>query len=392
MPGDKSISHRALLFGAMARGTTRIRGLLRSDDVHRTLDAVRALGCDASGEHVTGSRWNDGAEIDCGNSGTTARLLLGALAPRADATLRGDASLSRRPMRRVTSALAPMGASFSEGGTLPMTVRARSLIGVDSIATVASAQVKSAVLLAGLGAEGTTRYTEPVATRDHSERLLSAMGATLSIEGGTIALRGGALEAIVIDVPGDLSSAAFWMVAAAITPGSDLLLEGVGLNPTRTGLLDVLARMGAVVEVDVRAGPEPLGTVRVRGGELSGAAVGGAEIPRLIDEIPILAIAAAFATGETVIRDAAELRVKESDRIATVIAGLRAMGVDAEALPDGMRIRGGGARAAAVESAGDHRIAMAFAIAGLRVGATVNDTDCIATSYPDFTATLARFR
>ncbi|MFN7145658.1 MAG: 3-phosphoshikimate 1-carboxyvinyltransferase, partial [Myxococcota bacterium] len=214
VPGDKSISHRALLFGALAGGTTRIRGLLDAEDVRATLAAVRALGCDASTTHVTGAPWRDAGLLDCGNSGTTARLLLGALAPRADATLDGDASLRRRPMRRVLDPLGRLGAAFEGGPTLPITVRKRRLTGVTVEATVASAQVKSAVLLAGLGAEGETRYVEPVATRDHTERLLAAMGAPLRREGDAIVVTGGALEALEIPVPGDISSAAFWMVAA----------------------------------------------------------------------------------------------------------------------------------------------------------------------------------
>lgn len=393
VPGDKSISHRALLFGALARGTTRIVGLLESEDVLCTLAAVRALGCDASARHVTGAPWRDAGVLDCGNSGTTARLLLGALAPRASAVLDGDASLRRRPMRRVLEPLARLGAAFQGGPTLPITVVRQPLVGATVEATVASAQVKSAVLLAGLGAEGETRYVERVATRDHTERLLSAMGAPIRRDGDTIIVSGGLLDAQVVTVPGDISSAAFWMVAAAIVPGSDLVLEDVGLNPTRTGVLDVLRAMGADITVEERAAAEPIGTVRVRGGSLRGTTIAGALIPRLIDELPVLAVAAAYAEGETFIRDAAELRVKESDRIATTVAGLRALGVDAEAAPDGMRIRGNpGAvpTGAPIASDGDHRIAMAFAIAGLRVGTTVTDTACIATSYPSFPSTLAR--
>jgi 3-phosphoshikimate 1-carboxyvinyltransferase len=394
VPGDKSISHRALLFGALARGTTRITGLLDAEDVACTLAAVRALGCDASRTHVTGAPWRDAGRIDCGNSGTTARLLLGALAPRAAATLDGDASLRRRPMRRVLDPLARMGANFSGGPSLPISVEKRSLFGIVEEAKVASAQVKSAVILAALGAEGESRYTEPIATRDHTERLLAAMGARLTRNASTIVVHPGPLDAIAITVPGDVSSAAFWMVAAALVPGSDLVIEGVGLNPTRTGVVDVLRRMGAEIDVDEAPGAEPIGTVRVRAAGLAGVEIGGAIVPRLIDEIPVLAVAAAFAEGETVIRDAAELRVKESDRIATTVAGLRALGVDAEALGDGLRIHGRpGARptGAPIASGGDHRIAMAFAIAGLRVGTTVDDTACIATSYPSFPETLMRF-
>ncbi|MES2637898.1 MAG: 3-phosphoshikimate 1-carboxyvinyltransferase [Myxococcota bacterium] len=400
VPGDKSISHRAVLFGALARGTTRITGLLEGDDVLATIAAVRALGCDAStvgpqSWHVTGAPWRDAGRIDCGNSGTTARLLLGALAPRAGATLDGDTSLRGRPMRRVLDPLGRMGAAFTGGPGLPITVDKRRLNGITVEATVASAQVKSAVLLAGLGAEGETSYVEPVATRDHTERLLTAMGAPLRREGNALIVSAGPLDALAITVPGDVSSAAFWMVAAAIVPGSDLVIENVGLNPTRTGVIDVLVRMGASIEVDAVDAPEPYGTVRVRGGALRATRIDGPLIPRLIDEIPVLAVAAAFADGETIFADAAELRVKESDRVATTVAGLRALGFDADARPDGLVVRGApdaAARSSAsIESAGDHRIAMAFAIAGLRLGVHVGDTACIATSYPSFHSTLARF-
>lgn len=395
VPGDKSISHRALLFGALARGTTRIAGLLEAEDVHATLAAVRALGCDASTTQVVGASWRDAGVIDCGNSGTTARLLLGALAPRAGATLTGDTSLRGRPMRRVLDPLGRMGACFTGGPGLPITVEKRRLSGVTLEATVASAQVKSAVLLAGLGADGETRYVEPIATRDHTERLLTAMGAPLRREGTTIIVTSGALECLDITVPGDISSAAFWMVAAAIVPGSDVIVEGVGLNPTRTGVLDVLRDMGVSIEVEVVDAPEPYGTVRVRGGELRGTRIAGALIPRLIDEIPVLAVAAAFAEGETTFADAAELRVKESDRVATTVAGLRALGIDADARPDGLVVRGRPGAApvetVVIDSAGDHRIAMAFAIAGLRLGVHLPNTACVATSYPSFGSSLARF-
>ena len=237
------------------------------------------------------------------------------------------------------------------------------------------------------GADGETRYVEPVATRDHTERLLAAMGAPLRREGDTLVIRAGNLEARDVVVPGDISSAAFWMVAAALVPGSDLVLEGVGLNPTRTGVLEVLRDMGVELTIEPVDAPEPYGTVRVRAAGLRATRVGGAIVPRLIDEIPVLAVAAAFAEGETVFSDAAELRVKESDRVATTVAGLQALGVDAEARPDGLVVRGNPGltgRGAVIESAGDHRIAMAFLVAGLRVGTTVKDTENIGTSYPDF--------
>ena len=394
VPGDKSISHRALLLGAMATGRTTIRGILPSDDVLRTLAAVRALGIDASLTGVTGGPWSNAGVIDCGNSGTTARLLLGALAGRADGTLTGDASLSRRPMGRLARLLGSMGARIEGGDLLPLTVRARPLPGANVYAQVASAQVKSAVLLAGIGAEGTTRYVEPLPSRDHTERLLVGMGARLRHEpvdqpalgppGTALVLEPGPLQAVHVDVPGDFSSASFWMVAAAILPGSDVIIEDVGLNPSRTGLVDVLRQMGAGITVEDRGGVEPIGDIRVRSAGLRGIRIAGAMIPRLIDELPVVAIAAAFADGETVVHDAAELKLKESDRILAMVEGLREMEVDAEALADGFRIRGGVGCGAAIDSRGDHRIAMAFAVAGLSTGMMVNDISCVETSYPTF--------
>lgn len=404
VPGDKSISHRALLFGALAAGTTRVRGLLRAEDVGRTLQAVRQLGATVE-DHghellVTGAPWRAAGPIDCGNSGTTARLLAGALAPRAGATLHGDASLSRRPMRRVMAPLSAMGAHFEGGPTLPLTVLPRPLQGRSFVAEVASAQVKSAVLLAGLGAEGVTAWEEPVPTRDHTERLLRGMGAPLRTEPAGTGLRHevrpGALHATEIDVPGDLSSAAFWWVAAAIHPGVALTVRGVGVNPTRTGVLAVLTRMGAQVTVEASGGIEPRADVTVRAEGLRGVTIGGAEVPSLIDELPALAVAAAFAEGDTLVRDAAELRVKESDRVEAVVAGLRAVGVQAEARPDGFWVRGAGAgarlRGGRVETQGDHRIAMAFSIAGLRAPVEVGELASTLTSYPEFGATLTRVR
>lgn len=400
VPGDKSVSHRALLFGALAVGETRITGLLGAEDVGRTAQAVRQLGATvlAAGDEVVvrGGPWHEAGAIDCGNSGTTARLLLGALAPRAGATLSGDASLSRRPMRRVLGPLGRMGGEFDGGPTLPVSVRRADLVGAEIVAEVASAQVKSAVLLAGLGAVGETTYVEPMATRDHTERMLTGMGAPLRViaaaEGTRISITAGPLHGVRLTVPGDVSGAAFWMVAAAIHPGVSVTLTGVGLNPTRIGVLDVLRRMGARVEVEAHGGIEPVGDVTVTGAGLRGTRIGGAEVPTLIDELPILAIAAAFAEGETVVTDAAELRVKESDRVAAVVDGLRATGGDADARPDGFVVRGGRLQGGHVVTHGDHRIAMAFSIAGLAAPITVDETASIATSYPGFLATLARVR
>ena len=405
VPGDKSVSHRAVLFAAMAQGTTRVVGLLDAEDVGRTVQAVRQLGADARwlGEvlHVTGRPWQAAGSVDCGNSGTTARLLLGALAPRAGATLVGDASLSRRPMRRVLGPLGAMGADIEGSSTLPLTVRARPLRGIEAVAEVASAQVKSAVLLAGLAAEGPTVWTEPVPTRDHTERMLVGMGADLrrtpTPAGARIELRpGGLVSCGELSVPGDISSAAFWLVAAVIHPEVSLTVRGVGVNPTRAGVLDVLRRMGAELVVAPRGGVEPVADVTIRAAGLRGVHIGGAEIPNLIDELPVLAVAAAFAEGDTVVTDAAELRVKESDRVAAVVAGLRAIGVDADARPDGFVVRGQGPGAALrggdVRTEGDHRIAMAFSIAGLRAPVRVDELASTRTSYPGFAATLAYAR
>lgn len=400
VPGDKSVSHRALLFNAMADGEARIIGLLRAEDVGRTEAAVRQLGASLTWEgevlRLRGAPWHHAGEIDCGNSGTTARLLMGALAPRAGARLMGDASLSRRPMRRVLDLLARMGARTSAGGTLPVEIFATPLHGIEHLATVASAQVKSAVLLAGLGAEGETAYTEPLSTRDHTERMLAAMGAPLTVsataEGTRLAVRRGALSARDVRVPGDVSSATFWMVAAALVEGAVVELPGVGLNPTRTAALDVLRRMGAEIEVEEEAGIEPIGLVRVRGRGLRGTTIAGAEVPHLIDELPVLAVAAAFAEGITTVRDAAELRVKESDRIEAIVGGLRAIGVEAESRPDGFVVQGGGARGGEVLTHGDHRIAMAFSVAGLRVPVGIDECASVQTSYPGFFAELERVR
>lgn len=425
VPGDKSVSHRALLFNALAlrsapprqtHAGVRVTGLLESEDVGRTRLACEQLGVrmlresSGVGEPVA---WRiERAEsrlgplsIDCGNSGTTARLLIGALAGLQDpdgapmaivAALHGDASLGRRPMRRVIEPLRKMGARFEVGdaGTLPLTLFPVGLRGIEHRSTIASAQVKSAILLAGLTAQGPTRYTEPSVSRDHTERFFTAMGADFESEGLTSTVWPGRLNPVDVEVPGDVSSAAFWMVAACILEGTELTLPAVGINPTRTGAIDVLRRMGADISVEERGGVEPIGDVRVRCSGLRGTTLSGALIPRLIDEIPVLAVAAAFAEGETVIRDAEELRVKESDRIATVVDALRAMGAEAEATADGMRIfgRGGaGMRAAQVASHGDHRIAMAFAVAGLRTGMSVQDVACVATSYPLFYRDLSLF-
>lgn len=405
VPGDKSISHRAAMLAALANGTCRISNFLEGEDCLATCTALEALGVrierPAAGlvvVHGGGALHAPDRDLDCGNSGTSMRLLSGLLASRPfQSRLTGDASLSRRPMRRIIEPLAAMGADIRTEGERdcpPLVIRGGKLHGIEYRMPVASAQVKSAILLAGLFAEGRTTVIEPAACRDHTERMLRFFLVTLRSADGRIVLQGGQrLESRDFSVPGDISSAAFWMAAAAAQPGARLLIRDVGLNPTRTAVIDVLVRMGAVIQevVAEEDGGEPRGVLDIRGERLQGTEIRGAEIPNLIDEIPALAVAGALAEGETIIRDAAELRVKESDRIATVAAGLRAMGVEVEEFDDGMRIIGGSPlRGARIASGGDHRIAMAFAIAGLHAkGETlITDTDCVATSYPGFEETL----
>ena len=412
VPGDKSISHRAAILGGLARGTTRVTGFLPSDDCLCTLAAMRAMGADvqipggqdpARPTRLEISGPDSGlrapsAVVDCGNSGTAMRLLAGVLAAQSfDSTMTGDASLCSRPMGRIIHPLGMMGAILRGQGekqTAPLQITGGKLSPICYDMPVASAQVKSAILLAGLFTAGTTTVIQPETSRDHTERLFAHFGLKLVIDGLRVSVHGPQYPvARDLHVPGDISSAAFWCVAAATIPGSDLVIEGVGLNPTRTGILDVLERMGASVERIVTGGRdgEPYGRLRVRGGNLTGTTIAGREIPNVIDEIPVLAVAAALAGGVTEIRDAGELRVKESDRISEVVTRLRMMGSSVEELPDGMRITGGNPlRGAPVTSHGDHRIAMAFAIAGLSATGTteVIDTACIDTSYPGFEATL----
>jgi 3-phosphoshikimate 1-carboxyvinyltransferase len=407
VPSDKSIAHRALLVGAVAEGTTVVRGFQGGRDNRATMAACRALGVaiDERGETLTiagagfdGLRAPAG-DIDCENSGTTMRLLAGLLAGRPfTSRLVGDASLLRRPMRRVIEPLGRMGAAITSepgDGRAPLRIEGRALVGVQHTLAVASAQVKSAILLAGLQASGSTRVDEPARSRDHTERMLRDFGARLCGGELWVALDGPQrLRGTTIDLPGDFSSAAFLVVAAAVIPGSEIRLTGVGLNPTRTGLLDALAAMGAAIEVVPEAGAsEPVGTLVVRHGPLHATHIAGELLVRCIDEFPILCIAAARAEGTTEIRDAAELRVKESDRVAVMAELLRALGVAVAELPDGLVIHGasrlGGAR---VDPRGDHRIAMAAAVAGLAGAAPVviDDPDCAEVSFPGFYAILAR--
>lgn len=408
VPGDKSISHRALMIGAIAEGETVIENFLAGEDCLATLACLRALGVAITGPEAGRVRvegrglhgLTEPADIlDAKNSGTTMRLLLGILAGQPFfSVITGDASLRRRPMGRVVRPLRAMGAQIMAraGGELaPLAVSGGGLKSIEFASPVASAQVKSAVLLAGLYAAGETVVTEPALSRDHTERMLALFGAPVRRDGLSVAVRGGpVLKAVPVRVPGDISSAAFLLVAACIVPDAAVTVKGVGLNPTRTGILDVLQAMGARIEVKVRdAGPEPWGDVTVYSGALRGTEVGGELIPRLIDEIPVLTVAAAYAAGETVIRDAAELKYKESNRLRTMAVELARLGADVEELPDGLVIRGGKPlKGTVVESYGDHRVAMALAVAGLAAAGetVVQDAGAINVSFPGFVAALTR--
>ncbi|HEX7813788.1 3-phosphoshikimate 1-carboxyvinyltransferase [Dyella sp.] len=401
VPGDKSVSHRSLMLAALAEGTSHVRGFLEGEDTRATAAVLSRLGVriqvPADGErviHGVGLHGLKGtqAPLDCGNAGTGMRLLAGLLAGQAfDSTLVGDQSLSRRPMRRVTDPLTLMGARIdTQDGLPPLHVRGgQSLQGIRYTLPVASAQVKSAVLLAGLYAQGETEIIEPHPTRDYTERMLAAFGWPIDFEPGRAKLSGGhRLLATDVDVPADFSSAAFFLVAASVVPGSELHLHAVGLNPRRTGLLEALRLMGADIRVENprESGAEPVGDLVVRYAPLRGVALPEALVPDMIDEFPALFVAAAVAEGQTVIRGAAELRVKESDRLATMAAGLRTLGIRIDETPDGATIHGGSLGGGTVDSHGDHRIAMSFAIAGLLADASVTITDCsnVATSFPGF--------
>jgi 3-phosphoshikimate 1-carboxyvinyltransferase len=409
-PPDKSISHRAALIAAMGEAETPIDGYLDSADTRSTLAAVRALGATVEGAdggtigptiavHGLGLTGAKSAAIDVGNAGTLLRLLPGWLAgqPRGSWTLDGDDSIRRRPVDRIAAPLREMGAQLScrEDRLPPLQVDAAPLHGISYELPVASAQVKSCLLFAGLLAEGTTWVGEPLRSRDHTERMLAAAGAEVAwLEGGVSVRPSERIEPGPIVVPTDFSSAAFFILAALLVPGSEIALEGVGLNPTRTGLLRILERMGAGIEVEPvgERGGEPTGTIRARASSLKGTEVGGEEVPLAIDELPLLALAACFAEGTTTIRDAAELRRKESDRIATTSEALAAVGAEVEPAEDGMRIEGvGGLRGGAIDSHGDHRIAMLGAVAGLasRDGVEVEGMEAAAVSYPRFAADLA---
>lgn len=401
VPGDKSVSHRSMMLSAIAEGTSHIRGFLEGEDTRATAAVLAQLGVSieapSAGERIVrgvglhGLRGSD-KPLDCGNAGTGMRLLTGLLAGQSfDSILIGDESLSKRPMRRVTDPLARMGAQIdSQDGLPPLRVQGgRSLHGIRYELPVASAQIKSALLLAGLYATGATEVIEPHPTRDYTERMLAAFGWPIDFSPGYAKLEGGhRLRATDVVVPADFSSAAFFLVAASIVPGSLLRLPAVGLNPRRTGLLEALRLMGADIRVENQgeSGGELIGDLVVRHAPLHGIELPEALVPDMIDEFPALFIAASVATGRTVVRGAAELRVKESDRIATMAAGMRALGVSIEETPDGAVIDGGAIGAGSVDSHGDHRIAMSFALAGLVAQGTVTIRDCanVATSFPGF--------
>ena len=397
VPGDKSISHRALLLAALAEGTSVVRGLSDGDDVVRTRRAVEAMGATFDGEKIAGgrSRLHEPDDVlDMGNSGTGIRLLAGMCAGLPWLTvLTGDASIRRRPMYRVLDPLRTMGARVNGRGGgrfAPLVVEGGDLKGIDVETKVASAQVKSAILLAGLGAEGETRVRQRVATRPHTEELLALAGVDVEVRdsGRDVRLRPSPLGPFELDVLGDPSQAAFWLVAACLVPGSDVVVDDVYLGPTRSGFVSVLARMGADIEqtglAQVRAGYSP---------DLHGAEIKGGETADVIDEIPVLAVAAALANGETVFADAGELRMKESDRIATMTAGLAALGARYELTNDGFVVLGPGTlHGALTTSQGDHRIAMALAVAGLAAEGTttIDGWEAVATSYPGFESDLER--
>lgn len=405
VPGDKSISHRYALLAALARGRSELRNYAPGADCRSTLACLAGLGVDVNvaGDVVTlegrGLRQfrAPAGPLDAGNSGTTMRMLAGVLAPQSfDTRLIGDPSLSRRPMRRVIEPLSRMGARIeSTDGHAPLTIHGSALRAIRFEPAVPSAQVKSAVLLAGLHADGETSVTEVAQTRDHTERALTVFGFDVDVNGLTVSVRGGRNgSAQSLSVPGDFSSAAFWMVAAAALPGSHVTIEDVGLNPTRAGLVDVLRRFGARVEVRVTAGQagEPLGAITVVGDHTGSVQIAPEEVPGLIDELPAIAALAARG-GEVGVRGAAELRVKESDRIAALVAGFRALGIEADERPDGFSIHGAGMPTGGVADAqGDHRMAMAFAIAALAAQgpSRIEGAEAVGISYPKFFETLQR--
>jgi len=400
--GDKSISHRSIMMGSLAEGTTHVSGFLEGEDALATLNAFKAMGVKIEGPdngkvvvHGVGMQGlqQPQASLDVGNSGTSMRLMSGLLAGQAfSTTLIGDESLTKRPMKRVTDPLALMGAKIAttETGTSPLNISpVAALKGIDYDMPMASAQVKSCLLLAGLYAEGETWVTEPAPTRDHTERMLQGFGYEVMQDGPRRGVKGGGkLTACDIDVPADISSAAFFLVGASIAEGSDLTLQHVGMNPTRDGVINILRLMGADIEVSNERviGGEPVADLRVRSAKLKGIQIPEDQVPLAIDEFPALFVAAACAEGETVLTGAEELRVKESDRIQVMADGLIALGVDAKPTPDGIVIQGGAIGGGSVDSHGDHRIAMSFAMAALRATGDISIDDCanVNTSFPGF--------
>lgn len=410
VPGDKSISHRSIMLGAIAQGVTSIRGFLRGEDNLSTMGAFRAMGVqiDDDGEtiaiHGKGLHGLDEPTdvIDCGNSGTTIRLLTGLLAGQSFfSVVTGDQYLRKRPMKRVVEPLSRMGARImgrDRGSLAPLAISGGELSAIGYESPVSSAQVKSAIMLAGLYADGETSVREPSLSRDHSERMFRLFGASLETFNCGATVRGGVeLQAQEISVPGDISSAAFFIVAAMITPNSELLIRGVGVNPTRTGVIDILRSMGGQVELlnEREVSGEPVADILVRSSHLKGITIAGDVVPRAIDEFPAICVAAACAEGTTTVRDARELRVKETDRITAMATNLRLLGVTVDECADGMDISGvEQIKGGVVESFGDHRIAMALSVAGLVSSGrlTVNDIDCVATSFPTFFPLLEKVR
>ena len=408
IPGDKSISHRAVMLGALAKGTTKITDFLQGADCLSTMECFRRMGIqiqNTSGEVLVHGQGLHGLAapsdlLNVGNSGTTIRLLSGILAPQPfSATLTGDASIQKRPMKRVMEPLSQMGAkieSLSGNGCAPLRISGTPLKGIHYKTPVASAQVKSCILFAGMYADGATTVKEPVLSRDHSERMLEHFGARLTREGTAVTIQPEPqLAAKEIPVPGDISSAAYFIAAAALVPHSEILIRNVGINPTRSGMLEVCRAMDADIQYlnERDDSGEPTADLLVRSSSLKGTVIEGAVIPALIDELPVLAVMAAFAKGETIIRNAEELKVKESDRIAVMVENLSAMGADITGTPDGMIIRGGPAlHGAEIHTYKDHRIAMSFAVAALAAEGTthIEDADCVNISYPDFYGDLQR--
>ena len=410
IPGDKSISHRALMLGALASGKTTIQGLLLGEDPRSTANCFRALGAQISElntDHVQvqgiglGQLQEPTAVLDAGNSGTTLRLILGILASHPDRlfTVTGDASLRSRPMGRVVKPLQQMGAQIwgrQDDSLAPLAIRGQILKPIHYQSPIASAQVKSCIMFAGLMTSGQTTITEPALSRDHSERMFAAFGADIEVDPETcrVTVTGPAqLQGQTIVVPGDISSAAFWLVAAAIVPGSDVWIKNVGVNPTRTGILEVLQQMGAEMSLAHQrtVAGEPVADIHIKHSQLRGTVIEGAVLPRLIDEVPILSVAALFAQGVTTIRDAEELRVKESDRLTAMATQLQKMGAQITEYPDGLEIQGNTSlQGAEVDSFGDHRVGMSLAIAALNAtgSTTIHRAEAAAISYPNFVPTL----